>query len=231
MLGSYDLGRYAAPPLRATGLVRQGLADDGKGRALCSYFLNNTVGSCQPLPGRGHLVKTRLGASSEAYLGSGQLVTRPDIHVTHRIRWRWRVMVALSEARRLSSGGPLSGRSGRISGPGQAVGRRASRSAWDVPRWERRDRRSCLQLIQAQTVTFTPLRAIRRCGPDIHEHSSVGKMGARAAPPTLVVAELARAPPLGGIRAQPGVLTHVPAMSPRCQGATARSIPGIPGMA
>jgi hypothetical protein len=87
MLGSYDFGRYAAPPLRATGLVRQGLPYDDEGRALRSYFLDSAVGSCQPLPGRGHLVRTGLGASSEPYLGSGQLVTRPDVHVTHRIRW------------------------------------------------------------------------------------------------------------------------------------------------
>jgi hypothetical protein len=53
MLGSYDFGRYAAPPLRATGLVRQGLPDDGEGRALRSDFLNNAAASCQPLPGRG----------------------------------------------------------------------------------------------------------------------------------------------------------------------------------
>ena len=53
MLGSYDFGGYTAPALRATGLVRQGLPDDGKGGALRSDFLNSTVGSCQPLPGPG----------------------------------------------------------------------------------------------------------------------------------------------------------------------------------
>jgi hypothetical protein len=50
MLGSYDFGRYAAPPLRASRLVRQGLPDHGKGRALRSDLLNNAAGSCQPLP-------------------------------------------------------------------------------------------------------------------------------------------------------------------------------------
>jgi hypothetical protein len=53
MLGSYDFGRHAAPPLRVTGLIRQGPPDDGKGTALSSDFLNNAVGSCQPLPGPG----------------------------------------------------------------------------------------------------------------------------------------------------------------------------------
>ena len=53
MLARYDFGRYAASALRATGLVRQGLPDDGKGGALRSDFLNSAVGSCQPLPGRG----------------------------------------------------------------------------------------------------------------------------------------------------------------------------------
>ena len=53
MPGSYDFGGYAAPALRATGLVRQGLPDHGKGRALRSDFLNSAVGSCQPLPGLG----------------------------------------------------------------------------------------------------------------------------------------------------------------------------------
>jgi hypothetical protein len=53
MLGRYDLGGYAAPALRPTGLVRQGPPDDGKGQALRSDFLNSAVGSCQPLPGPG----------------------------------------------------------------------------------------------------------------------------------------------------------------------------------
>ena len=53
MLASYDFGRDAAPALRATRLVRQGLPDDGKGQAFRSDFLNNAVGSCQPLPGPG----------------------------------------------------------------------------------------------------------------------------------------------------------------------------------
>jgi hypothetical protein len=52
-LGSYDFGGYAAPALRAAGLVRQGLPDDGKGRALRPDFLNNAVTSRQPLPGPG----------------------------------------------------------------------------------------------------------------------------------------------------------------------------------
>jgi hypothetical protein len=51
MVGSYDFGGHAAPPLSATGLIRQGLPDNGKGRALGPDFLNNAVGSCQPLPG------------------------------------------------------------------------------------------------------------------------------------------------------------------------------------
>jgi len=45
MVGSYDLGRYAAPALRATGLVRQGLPDDGKRRAFRPDFLDSAVGS------------------------------------------------------------------------------------------------------------------------------------------------------------------------------------------
>lgn len=53
MLGRYDFGRHAAPALCATGLIRQGPSDDGKGRALRSDFLNCAVGSCQPLPGPG----------------------------------------------------------------------------------------------------------------------------------------------------------------------------------
>jgi len=53
MVGSYDLGRYAAAALCATGLVGQWLPDDGKGRSFGSDFLHNAVGSCQPLPGRG----------------------------------------------------------------------------------------------------------------------------------------------------------------------------------
>jgi len=53
MLARYDFGRYAASALRATGLVRQWLPDDGKGRAFRSDFLNNAVGSCEPLPGPG----------------------------------------------------------------------------------------------------------------------------------------------------------------------------------
>jgi len=87
MLGSYDFGGYAAPALRATGLVRQGLSDDGKGRALRSDFLNCAVGSCKPLPGPGIWCGPGWRASSEAHLGSGELVTRPDVHVIHRIRW------------------------------------------------------------------------------------------------------------------------------------------------
>ena len=87
MLGSYDFGGYTAPALRATGLVRQWLPDDGKGRAFRSDFLNDAVGSCQPLPGPGIWCGPGWRASSEAYLGSGELVTRPDVHGIHRIRW------------------------------------------------------------------------------------------------------------------------------------------------
>jgi hypothetical protein len=53
MVGSYDLGRYAAAALRAIGLVGEGLSDDGERRALGSDFLDNAVGSRQPLPGPG----------------------------------------------------------------------------------------------------------------------------------------------------------------------------------
>jgi len=53
MVGRYDLGRYATPGLRAAGLVRQRLPDDGQGRSLSSDFLNNAIASCQPLPGPG----------------------------------------------------------------------------------------------------------------------------------------------------------------------------------
>jgi len=45
MLGSYDFGRYSAPPFCATGLVRQGLPDDGQGRALRPDFLNSAAGA------------------------------------------------------------------------------------------------------------------------------------------------------------------------------------------
>ena len=55
MLGSYDFGGYAAPALRATRLVRQGTPDDGKRQTLGPDFLNDAVGSCQPLPGPGIL--------------------------------------------------------------------------------------------------------------------------------------------------------------------------------
>jgi hypothetical protein len=85
VLGSYDYGRHAAPALRATGLIWQGLPDDGKGRALRSDFLNNAVGSCEPLPRPGIWRGPGCGASSEAHAGSGELVTRPDVHVIHRI--------------------------------------------------------------------------------------------------------------------------------------------------
>jgi hypothetical protein len=53
MVGRYDLGRYAAPALRATGLVLPGLPDDGKRRAFRPDFLDNAVCSCQPFPGPG----------------------------------------------------------------------------------------------------------------------------------------------------------------------------------
>lgn len=51
MVRSYDFGRYATAAFRASRLVRQGLPDEGKGRALCPDFLNSSAGSCQPLPG------------------------------------------------------------------------------------------------------------------------------------------------------------------------------------
>ena len=44
VVGSYDLGRHAAPPLSATRLVRQRLSDEGKDRPLGPGFLHNTVG-------------------------------------------------------------------------------------------------------------------------------------------------------------------------------------------
>ena len=97
MLGSYDFGRYAAPALRATGLVRQGLPDDGKGPALRSDFLNRAVRSRQPLPGPGIWRRPGRGAPPEAHLGSGELVTRPDVHVIHRIRWPQPVMVTFAQ--------------------------------------------------------------------------------------------------------------------------------------
>jgi hypothetical protein len=86
MVGSYDFGGYPTPPLGATGLVRQGLADESKGRAVCSDFLNGAVGSCKPLPGLGIWGGPGWGPSPEAHLGSRELVTRPDVHVINRIR-------------------------------------------------------------------------------------------------------------------------------------------------
>ncbi len=43
MVGSYDLGRYTATPLGATGLVRQRLSDEGKNRPLGLGFLDGSV--------------------------------------------------------------------------------------------------------------------------------------------------------------------------------------------
>ena len=91
MVRGYDLGRYAAPALRAARLVRQGLPDDSQRRAVGSDFLNNPVGSCQPLPRPGIWRGLGLGTASLAHLGSGELVTGPDIHVINRIRWPQRV--------------------------------------------------------------------------------------------------------------------------------------------
>jgi hypothetical protein len=88
MVCSDDLGRYAAPALCATGLVRKGLPDDGEGRALGSDFLDNAVGSRQPLPGPGIRRGPGRGPTPQADLGSGELVTSPDVHVIHGIRWR-----------------------------------------------------------------------------------------------------------------------------------------------
>src|SRR5262249_34592103 len=85
VLGSDDFGRYTAPALSTTGLVRQGLPDDRQRGALCSDFLNNAVCSCQPLPGPGIWCGRGWGAASKAHLGSGELVTRPDLHANDRI--------------------------------------------------------------------------------------------------------------------------------------------------
>jgi hypothetical protein len=98
MIGSYDFGRDAAPALRATGLVRQRPPDDGQGRSLRPDFLNNAVGSCQPLPGPDIWGGPGWGTSSEAHVGSGKLVTRPDVHVIHRIRWPHPVTITFSQA-------------------------------------------------------------------------------------------------------------------------------------
>ena len=87
MVGSYELGRHAAPALGAARLVGQRLADDGQRRPLGPDFLDNSAGSRQPLPGAGVRGGAGWEASLEAHLGSGELVTRPDVHVVHGIRW------------------------------------------------------------------------------------------------------------------------------------------------
>jgi hypothetical protein len=123
MIASYDLGGYAAPALRATRLVPQGLPDDGKGRAVRSDFLNSAVGSCQPLPGPRIWRGLGWGASSQAHPGSGELVTGPDVHVIHRIRWPEPVRVMFSQCDR-SAGIPLGEE------PVQHLGDAVSCSSW-----------------------------------------------------------------------------------------------------
>jgi hypothetical protein len=87
MIGRYDLGGYPAPALRAAGLVRQGLADHGKVRAVRPDFLDNAVGSCQPLSRPGICRGPLRGPAFLAHLSSGELVAGPDVHICHRIRW------------------------------------------------------------------------------------------------------------------------------------------------
>jgi hypothetical protein len=43
VVGSYDLGGHAAPPLGATRLVRQRQADEDKSRPLGPGFLDSSV--------------------------------------------------------------------------------------------------------------------------------------------------------------------------------------------
>jgi hypothetical protein len=50
VLGSYDLGRHAATPFSATGLVRQRPSDQGQNGSLSLGFLDSSVSERQPLP-------------------------------------------------------------------------------------------------------------------------------------------------------------------------------------
>ena len=96
MVGSYDFSRHAAAPLGATGLIGQRLPDEGKRRPLGSGFLDSSVSKCQPLPGPRS--RRRLGrwASFETHFGTGDLVTRPDVHVIQNIRLSWKMTLSCS---------------------------------------------------------------------------------------------------------------------------------------
>jgi hypothetical protein len=50
MVGSYDLGRHAAPPFGPAWLVRERLPDEGKSRPLGPGFLDSSISQGQPLP-------------------------------------------------------------------------------------------------------------------------------------------------------------------------------------
>lgn len=50
MVGGYDLGRNAAPPLGPIWVVRERLSDEGEGAPLGSGFLDRSVSQCEPLP-------------------------------------------------------------------------------------------------------------------------------------------------------------------------------------
>src|SRR5215475_7052169 len=159
MVGRYDLGGDAAPPLSATRLVRQGLPDDGKGRAFRSDFLNSAACPRQPLPGPGIWRGPVWGASSEAYLGPGELVTRPDVHVIHRIRWPQPVVVTFSRR----AGSSKAWRPGRIA-PASTPG------ATDQPVFRPAPRRSAPSVWPAQA------------GQDLRALNLNGRQGGRVEP-------------------------------------------------
>lgn len=81
-VGADDLGRHAATPLSATRLVRQGFSDQGKSRPLGPSLLHSSVSKRQPLPRPGPRCGPVWRAPPEAHAGSGELVTRPDLHLS-----------------------------------------------------------------------------------------------------------------------------------------------------
>jgi len=86
MVGRYDLGRHTAAPLGATRLVRQRLPDEGKSRPFGPGFLDSSGSQRQPLPWPGTWRGLGGYGSSDAHPCSGELVTRPAVHVSQDSR-------------------------------------------------------------------------------------------------------------------------------------------------
>jgi hypothetical protein len=86
VVGGYDLGGNAAPPLRTTRPVGQRRSDEGKSRTLGPGFLDGSASQRQPLPRPGLCRGLGWQVSFEAHPGSGDSVTRPAVHVIQDIR-------------------------------------------------------------------------------------------------------------------------------------------------